>query len=137
MAVKPIAVQGLREFASALRRMDAEAPKALRTVANACADFLIAKVRPKIPRITGAARGSLQARSTRTAVRVGIGGKRAPYYPWLDFGGAVGPKKATKRPFYSDGRYLYPTYHDEQASLERLLQDGIVDLAEDSGMEVS
>lgn len=137
MAVKPIAVQGLREFASALRRMDADAPKALRTVANACADFLISKVRPKIPRRTGRAAAGLVARSTRTAVRIAMGGKRAPHLPWLDFGGSVGPKKSVHRPFYSDGRYLYPTYHDEQANLERLLQDGIVDLAEDSGIEVS
>lgn len=137
MVVKPIAVQGLREFASALRRMDAQAPKALRLVANACAEFLIGKVKPKVPRLTGRAASSLVARSTRTAVRIAIGGKRAPHYPWLDFGGSVGPKRSVRRPFYSDGRYLYPTYHDHRDDLESVLQDGLVDLAEDSGMEVS
>lgn len=136
MAVKALEVQGLREFASALRRVSADAPKQLRTVANTCAEFLLGKVRPLVPRRTGRAVASLVARSTRTAVRIAIGGRKAPYYPWLDFGGSVGPNKSSKRPFFSDGRYLYPTYHKHRDDFQTILADGIVELAEDSGMEV-
>lgn len=131
-----VRVVGLAEFQRALRKLDAEAVKGLRLAANRSAEFLIDKVKPKVPRRSGRAAASLKPRSTRTAVRIAAGGPRAPHYPWLDFGGGVGPGKRSRRPFYSDGRYLYPTYHENKPQFQRILEAAIVEVAESAGLEV-
>jgi len=132
-----VRVKGLAEFSRSLRKVDADAPKGLRLAANECADFLIGKTRPLIPRKTGKAAASLTARSTRTAVRISMGGKRAPHMPWLDFGGRVGRNRSVRRPFIKEGRYLYPTYHANKAQFEKILQDALVGVARGAGLEVS
>lgn len=131
-----IAVEGLAEFNRALRRLDKDAPKALRTVNNSAADLLISRTRPEIPRRTGAAAGSLKARSTRTAVRIAVGGRQAPYYPWLDFGGRTGRRRSVVRPFYREGRYLYPTLARIRPEIETALKSGLADVARDAGLDV-
>lgn len=131
-----IAVEGLAEFNRALRRLDKDAPKALRTVNNSAADLLISRTRPEIPRRTGAAAGSLKARSTRTSVRIAVGGRQAPYYPWLDFGGRTGRRRSVVRPFYREGRYLYPTLARIRPEIETALKSGLVDVARDAGLDV-
>lgn len=108
---EPIRIVGLREFTRALRETDAALPKEIRVAHNDVASLLIGETRPKIPKRSGRAAGSLRAASTRKAVRVRAGGRRAPYYPWLDFGGRVGKGKSIKRPFLPDGRYLYDSYY--------------------------
>ncbi|MDM4721158.1 HK97 gp10 family phage protein [Micromonospora sp. WMMA1363] len=90
-----IAVLGLRDLSRRLRKIDGEAAKQLRIVFNEAAEIVVSDARPKVPKRTGRAAGSLKMRSTRTAVRIAMGGPRAPYYPWLDFGGRVGPNTAT------------------------------------------
>jgi hypothetical protein len=131
-----IAVEGLAEFNRGLRRLDSDAPKALRIALNEAADLLISRTVPLIPRRSGAAAKSLKAKSTRTSARVSVGGRRAPYYPWLDFGGRTGPKKSVERPFYSDGRYLYPTLGRVRPEIEQKLRDALVGVAEGVGLEV-
>lgn len=133
---EPVRVEGLREFQRALRKLDADAPKGLRLAANRSAEFLVDKVRPQFPRRTGRAAASLKPRSTRTAVRIAFGGPRAPHAPWLDFGGGVGPGKKTRRRFMPDGRYLYPTYRDNQSQFQRIVEAGLVEVAEGAGLEV-
>lgn len=131
-----VRVVGLAEFQRALRKLSADAAKGLRVAANRSAEFLIARVKPKIPRRTGRAQASLKPRSTRTAVRIAMGGPRAPHMPWLDFGGRVGPGKKTVRRFYKDGRYLYPTYHESKPQFQQILQSSIVEVAQGAGLEV-
>lgn len=135
--IEKVSVVGLAEFSRALKRMDSEAPKGLRLAANEAAQHLIDSTRPKMPSRTGKARQSLKARSTRTAVRVSMGGPRAPYTPWLDYGGRVGRGNSVRRPFIKEGRYLYPTYHQERATFQGILQDALVKVAEGAGLEVS
>ncbi len=132
-----IQVVGLAEFNRALRRMDAEAPKQLRLVQNDAAGLLIRRTAPSIPRRSGAAARSLVARSTRTSTRVAVGGRRAPYYPWLDFGGRTGPGGATVREFITEGRYLYPTLRRHRPEIADLLQGGLIAVAESAGLEVT
>lgn len=110
MSSVALQVAGLKEFNAALKSLDKELPKAVRLAMNEAAELVIAEARPGIPTMSGKAAKSIRAKSTRTAVRVEGGGPRAPYYPWLDFGGRVGRRKATVRPFSPDGRYLYPAY---------------------------
>lgn len=131
-----IGVEGLAEFNRGLRKLDADAPKQLRIALNGAADLLVNKTVPQIPRRTGAAAKSLKAKSTRTSARVSVGGRRAPWYPWLDFGGRTGPKKSVERPFYSEGRYLYPTLRRVRPDIERALESGLVAVARGAGLDV-
>ncbi|HYF73907.1 MAG TPA: HK97 gp10 family phage protein [Nocardioides sp.] len=132
-----IDVTGLREFQAALRRADADLPKALRLVLNDAANLVIDWARPRIPKRTGAAAGSIKARSSQREVRVAVGGRRAPYYPWLDFGGRTGPARSVVRPFYTEGRYLYPGLRHTRDDVQRIMEEGITRLAADAGLEAT
>jgi hypothetical protein len=131
-----ISIEGLAEFNRGLRKLDKEAPKALRIALNGAADLLVARTVPLIPRRSGRAAKSLKARSTRTSARVAVGGRNAPYYPWLDFGGKTGRNRSVDRPFYSEGRYLYPTLRRIRPEIENVLRSGIVAVAQDAGLDV-
>lgn len=131
-----IKIDGLNEFVRNLRKLDADLPKTLRVAFNTAADIVVAYARPKVPRRSGRAAGSIKARSTRTAVRVSAGGRRAPYYPWLDFGGRVGRKKSVKRPFIGDGRYLYAGLHAERDRIAAATVDALLEAAKAAGVEV-
>jgi hypothetical protein len=78
----------------------------------------------------------LQAKSTRTSARVSVGGKKAPYYPWLDFGGKTGRKKSVIRPFYKEGRYLYPTLRKINPEIQAALAGALEQVARDAGLDV-
>lgn len=132
-----ISVQGLAEFNRSLRKLDSDAPKALRIALNGVADLLVGKIQPQIPRRTGAAAGSLKARSTRTSARIAVGGRRAAYYPWLDFGGEGRRKgRPAARPFIKEGRYVYPTLRRERPSIEDRLGQALVAVATGAGLDV-
>lgn len=136
MVAEPIKVKGLAEFSRALRRVSTDAPKGLRIGLNSAADLLVAKTVPLIPRRTGAAAKSLTARSTRTSARVAVGGRRAPWYPWLDFGGRTGPRKSVERPFLKEGRYLYPTLAKNRGLIMGKLEGALLDVARGAGLDV-
>lgn len=131
-----IGVEGLRQFSRGLRRLDAEAPKQLRVALNGTADLLIRKARPKVPSRSGAARASMRAQSTRTAARISVGGRKAPYFPWLDFGGRTGRRRSVVRRFYPDGRYVFVTLAEIGPEIQRALVEGIAQVARDAGLEV-
>jgi hypothetical protein len=134
-----IEVRGLREFNRVLRRIDRDAPKGLRLAGNKAAQLVVDTAQPRVP--TGPGRGghaksSIKAASTRTAARIRAGGKRYPYYPWLDFGGRVGRNRSVRRPFLKEGRYIWKSYADERARVEGILRDELTDLARSSGAGV-
>jgi hypothetical protein len=131
-----IRVEGLAEFSRNLKRLDAELPKALRIALNDVADVVVGYARPRIPRRRGRARASLRVASTRTRVRVRAGGKRAPHYPWLDFGGRVGRNRSVTRPFLREGRYLYKGYFEKRADMALVLERALLRVAAESGIEV-
>lgn len=132
-----IRVEGLAEFVRAVKKADRDLGKGIRLAFNAAADLLVSRVRPLIPKRSGAAAASLKASSTQTGARVAVGGTKAPYYPWVDFGGSVGPHKASKRPFYKEGRYLYPTLRETRPEIEALARAGMVATAERAGLDVT
>lgn len=131
-----VAVEGLAGLNRSLRQLDSDAPKGLRLALNSSADILIAETRKEIPTRTGKARASLKAASTRTSVRIRVGGAKAPYYPWLDFGGRTGKNKSVNRRFYKEGRYLYPTLRRERAKFEDAITRALGDLARSSGLDM-
>lgn len=134
---RPIRVDGLAEFNASLRKLGADLPKALRVALNRAADVVVGYAVPRIPRRTGKAAASLRPSSTRTAVRVTGGSSVAPYFPWLDFGGSVGPRRSVHRTFLKEGRYLYRAYYDRHAEFEKALRTALVDVARQAGLEVT
>lgn len=134
-----IRIDGLAQFSRNLRKLDSDLPKALRVALNEAADLVVVGAKAKVPKRSGKAAGSIKAASTRTAVRVKAGGTRVPYYQWLDWGGRVGRKKATKRPFIKEGRYLYPTYFElrDSGQIQQVLERSLLDVARSTGLEVT
>lgn len=131
-----VQVEGLAAINRALRAVDKDAPKQLRLTLNEAADLLIAQARPKIPTVTGAARRSLVAQSTRTSARIAVGGKKAAYFPWLDFGGeGRRPGRPSKRAFIREGRYIYPTLREVRPRIEAALQAGLRTVISSAGLD--
>src|SRR5690606_30163928 len=131
--------EGLREFRQALRRVEGDAPNQLRIALSDVADIVDQGTKPQVPVRRGHAHGSVQDQSPQEKARVVAGGKRVPYYPWLDFGGRVGRKNATVREFVKDGRYLFPTYRQlrDRGVIEERLVRAIVRVARSVGWEVT
>lgn len=132
-----ISVAGIREFRRSLRQMDAGLPKQLRLVFNGAADVVVTYARPKVARRTGRAAATLKARSGQQEARIAAGGRAAPYYPWLDFGGRVGPADSVERPFLTEGRYIYPTVRERRQDIQDVMGAGLSDLARGAGLEVT
>jgi len=134
-----IKIEGLAAFSRNLKKVDSDLPKALRVALNEAANVVVEGALPLIPRRTGKAQKALKARSTRTLSRVVAGSARAPYLPWLDFGGE-GRKRGrpAKREFIKTGRYVYPTYYKKRDSgeFERVLTRSLQDIVRRSGLEI-
>ncbi len=137
MARESIRIDGIKQFQKALRQMDADLPKQLRVAFNGAAEIVVSAARPRVPRRTGRAAGSLKVRSSQRAGRVASGGRRAPYMPWLDFGGRVGPNRSVRRPFLTRGRFVYRAADDKRPEILDHLSKALGDLARGAGLDVS
>lgn len=141
--VEPIRINGLREFQKALKDMDGESQKLLRVALNSVAETVAGGARRRVPSRTGTARASLKVSSSQREARIKGGSSKAPYYPWLDFGGRVGPGRtgpgtgSVRRPFIQAGRYMYPSYSANRATVLTALEQVLVDLAENNGLKVT
>ena len=138
--IEPIRIDGLRQFNRNLRRINGDLPKGLKDAGNAAAQIVVNDAKPRVP--TGPGKGghaasSIKVASTRTAVRISAGGKKYPYYPWLDFGGSVGPGKRSKRPFLKTGRYIWKAFADNKDQVQTKLADELEKLARRAGLDVS
>lgn len=135
-----VKIDGLTEFRKALKELDRDLPKALRLAFNDAANVVVDDARPRVPKgRSGKAKGSVKARSTQRYARVSGGGNRAPYYPWLDFGGRVGKGRSVSRPFLADGRYIYRSFYKARAAgdFQDVLEESLIDVARQAGVEVS
>ena len=138
MSSARVEIDGLKEFQGSLRAMEAGLPKQLRTVLNAAADVVLDAARPDVPTKSGRARASMKARSSQRAARIAVGGKKAPYYPWLDFGGEGKRKgRPAARPFLRKGRYVYPALDRTHDQVTEVMAQGLTDLAKSAGLEVT
>jgi HK97 gp10 family phage protein len=135
--IQPIGIEGLDQFVKNLKKVDRELPKAVRLAGNEAADLIVSWAKPKVPHKTGKAANSIKAASAQKAARVKAGGNKAPYYAWLDFGGKTGRKKATKRKFYTDGRYLYPALEAQRPQIREAYENALIKLVENSGIDVT
>jgi hypothetical protein len=135
--LEPIKVEGLQRFTRGLKNLDANAPKAVRLGLNEAVNVVVSYARPLVPKQSGRAARSIKAKSTRTAARIGAGGSRAPYFPWLDFGGKTGRNRSVDRPFYKEGRYLWKGYVVKRDELTASLTRTLNDVAEQAGLDVT
>lgn len=131
-------VEGLDDFARALGKVDRELAKTLRVVLNDAADPVVEGTRRRFAKQTGRAARTIKAQSTRKEVRVKEGGKRAPYAPWLDFGGSVGRNNSVTRPYRREGRYLFKVYGEKRDAGEftKMLDEGLQDVARRAGLTI-
>ena len=136
MTVDPVRVEGLSKFSRDLKKLDNDLPKALRVALNQAGDIVLQDATPRVPNRKGRARRSMRMASTRTKVRIRAGGRRAPYYPWLDFGGRVGRNKSVRRQFLREGRYIYRSFFDNRQRVHDALEDALIDVARQAGIEV-
>lgn len=128
-----IEVDGLKPLLKALRRTETGLQKEMRPAWNRAAQLLVDEAKPLVPRRSGTAAGTLRAASTQKEARVKAGGRKAPYYPWLDFGGRVGRKKSVKRPFKREGRYLYPALRRVRPQIIEAAAKEVRDIARKAG----
>jgi hypothetical protein len=135
--VDVVQVTGLAQFRRGLRELDRAAPRALRVAGNEAAQLVVDTARPMVPRRSGKAAASIKTRSSQSVVRVVSGGARAPYMPWLDYGGKVGVNDTASRPFMPDGRYVYPAFRRVRSQFETVLQTALQRIADESGVELS
>lgn len=131
-----IKIDGLAQFVNNLKKINSDLPKTLRVGFNDAAQIVIGWARPRVPHRSGKAAASIRAQSTRAAVRVSEGGARAPYMPWLDFGGRVGRGKSVKRPFIKEGRFIYAGLSAEHDKVYGAVVGALLDSARAAGVEV-
>lgn len=133
-----IRITGLRDFQKQLRSMETGLPKQLRIVLNEAGALIVKYDQDHMPRRTGRAIASVKARSSQREARVAVGGNRAPYVPWLDFGGEGRVKgRPGKRPFIREGRYTYKGLRVHRDEITQIMTDGLTELAKSAGLEIS
>lgn len=133
--IEPIKIKGLRDLQATLKDLDGESQKLLRVALNDAAETVVAGSRRLVPTRSGKARASIRAASSQREARVSAGGTRAPYFPWLDFGGRVGRKRSVVRRFIPGGRYIYPTYGRNRLSIMEDIERSVSKLISDAGLD--
>lgn len=141
-------VHGLKDLRTALRDIEKTLPRELASGLAEAAEIVAKGARPKVPRRTGKAAASIKVRKSQKAATLAVGGTKAPYFPWLDFGGTVGrgrvagaSKKAAEvagnvqRPVIPGGRYIYPTLKDKDREVKDKIDEVLKRLAVRAGFE--
>lgn len=134
--IAPVRIEGLRELQASLKALDGESQKQLRVALNDVAEAVVRVARGRVPTRTGAARGSIKVASSQREARVQAGGRKAPYFPWLDYGGKVGVNKSVTRPWQKHGRYLYPAYWSQHDLITDMLNERLRAVATGAGLDV-
>jgi hypothetical protein len=134
-----VKVTGLRELATAFRRVDTELPRELKSRFLPIAQRVAGVVQQRMPIRSGRAAGSVGARATVRGASVVAGGRAAPYYQFLDFGGTTGRGHhpggggSVKRPFVKGGRYIYPAIAESRDDTAKAVDDAIEGAARAAG----
>lgn len=134
-----VKVTGLAELGRAFKQVDAELPKELKTRFLAIAQRVVGDVQQRMPRRSGRAQGSVKARASVRGASIAAGGRAAPYYQFLDFGGTTGRGHTSsgggsvKRPFVKGGRYIYPALADQRDEIGAAVDKAIKEAAESAG----
>lgn len=130
-----VQVRGIIELRKALREIDRDLPKELAAGLAEAAAIVADEARRRVPRRTGRAAESIKVRKQQSGAALAVGGAKAGYYPWLDFGGTVGRAKAVKRPFIHGGRYVYPSLRDKDREVRAKVDEVLARMAAKAGFE--
>lgn len=131
-----VEIKGLREFKKAVAAADPALKKEVRLALNEASNKVVESTR--FVSVTGRAATTLRAASTQRAARVRVGGSKAPYAPWLDFGGRVGRNRSIHRPYKKEGRYVYPAYRRlrDSGEFQAVMTEALVRVGDKAGLEV-
>lgn len=134
-----VKVEGLSQFRRGLKDIDKGIPKALRLAFNDIVDMVVEDAKPKVPRRSGKAAGSVKAASTQGAARIKAGGTKAPYFPWLDFGGKRKGRGGgvAEREFKKVGRYIWHSFAKHKGEIIESTEAAIATIARQAGLEVT
>jgi hypothetical protein len=132
-----IEVDGADQLIRGLGKLGTDLPHAIDRAAEKGADAVVAYAVSRVPRLTGKAARSIRVRPEGSAVRIVGGGRAAPYYPWLDFGGNVGRKHAVHRSTVSGGRYILAGYRARKRDFADKLSSTVADAAQRAGLAVT
>jgi hypothetical protein len=127
----------LREYQRALKKIDRDLGPELRKGLNEAAEIVVRAARPLVPVRTGRAAASMKAGSSQRGAAIKVGGTKAPYFSWLEWGGRVGRNKSVARPFIPAGRTIYPTLRTRNDEVLAKLDEVIGRLAERAGLDTS
>lgn len=130
-----IEVRGVRELQRAFGQVERALPKELRAEFLGIAQRVVAAIQPRIPSISGRAASSLTPKASNRGASIAFGGRKAEYYPWLDFGGSVGRNRSIHRPLVVGGRYLYPGIAEHRQQTAEAADEAIEKVAERAGFE--
>lgn len=131
--IDPVAPD-LSDWQQSLGRFSAGADERITRMLTMAAETVAGDARTLVPRgPSGAARASLGVRQVSGDPAVAGGGSKAPYYPWLEFGGAVGRKESVRRTVVPGGRYIFPTWMKNRTDILTAMERGMADLAKESG----
>ncbi len=130
--MKPAAtLDGFSSWQADMGRFASSADEKISRMLTQAAETVADDAQGLVPRgPSGAARASLRARGAAVA----MGGSRAPYGPWLEFGGRVGIGQSVTRRFVPGGRYIWPSWTKNRTDILTALERGMADLAKESGV---
>jgi hypothetical protein len=138
MAGERIEISGLKEYIASIKRMDRDLPKQVRLIFNQAGELVVDYARMHIARRTGAAASSIKVRSGQRQARIAVGGRAAPYAPWLDFGGeGRRPGRPSARPYMRTGRYVYKGLDVHRDDITKIMSEGMTELGRSAGLEVT
>lgn len=127
-------VDGLKDLRKALRDIDKGFARELGQAGKRAAEIVADEARPKLPVRSGRARASVRATAGRGGSVV-AGGARAPYVPWLTFGGNVGRDGSVQRPVIRGGRYFYPALKARRGDVVETFEQSVEQLIEKAGLK--
>lgn len=130
-----VEVTGIADLQKALRQIDKDLPKELAAGLAGAAEIVADEARPMVPRRSGAAAGSIKVKKQQRGAALAVGGTAAPYFPWLDFGGAVGRNKSVRRPFIKTGRYIYPALKKKDKQVRARVDEVLEQMAKKAGFD--
>lgn len=127
MATTPdivVQVDGLDDLRRRFRQAgDKLATKELGQAGKAAADIVATAAKAKVPVLSGRAAASMRAVVLSGGGGVRFGNAKAPYAPWLDFGGKVGRNRSVVRPFIKQGRFIYPALAEHRSQVVEVYDD--------------
>lgn len=129
-----VQVRGIRELNKAFKQVSDDLPKQMKVGFQKISQMVVDAAAPKVPEKSGKARASYKARGTAKGASIAFGGTKAPYAPWLDFGGKVGRKKSIQRAFIKEGRYLYPTIKELNPQILNAVEELVNDVEKGAGL---